>query len=162
MSFDITKNWCRNAGKREDGLDVAAGLIAADPMFGGEEHADDSPEASRLALGRFINLMRRSYGLSIEDLAHKADVEIADLFSLENHASHSPDARTLYQLSEVFGVSQKKLMGLSGLTYANDDHYVEEAVRYAAKSASVDALTPEEQAILNGFVAVLSENSKSK
>lgn len=91
MSFDITKNWCRNAGKREDGLDVAAGLVTADPMFGGEEHADDSPEASHLALGRFINLMRRSYGLSIEDLAHKADVEIADLFSLENHASHSSE-----------------------------------------------------------------------
>ena len=53
-------------------------------------------------------------------------------------------------------------MSLAGLTHANDDHYVEEAVRYAAKSASVDALTPEEQAILNGFVAVLSENSKSK
>ena len=51
-------------------------------------------------------------------------------------------------------------MGLAGLTHANDDH--EEAVRYAAKSASVDALTAEEQAILNGFVAVLSENSKSK
>lgn len=162
MTFDITKDWCRKLGAREDGLDIGAGIIASDLVFTHEGGADDSPEASRLALGRFISLMRRNQGLSIEGLAHKADIEIGDLFSLENNAAHLPDARTLYQLSEVFGVSQEKLMGLSGLTHSNDDHYVDEAVRYAAKSASVEVLSNEEQSILNGFISVLSENGKSK
>ncbi|WP_436399588.1 helix-turn-helix domain-containing protein [Roseobacter sp. S98] len=162
MTFDISKAWCRNAGAREDGLDIGAGVIAADPMFTHEAGADESPEASRLALGRFINLMRRDQGLSIEALAEKADIEIGELLSLENNAAHLPDVRTLYQLSEVFGVSQEKLMGLSGLTHANDDDYVEEAVRYAAKSASVEVLTEDEHAILNGLISVLSENAKQK
>ncbi len=162
MTFNITKGWCRTAGTREDGLDIAAGVIAADPIFTHEGGADDSPEASRLALGRFINLMRRNQGLSIEDLAQQADIEIGDLLSLENNAPYLPDARTLYQLSEVFDVSQEKLMGLSGLTHSKDDNYVEQAVRYAAKSASVEVLSDEEHSILNGFISVLSENSKRK
>jgi len=162
MTFEINKEWCRKAGARENGLNIGAGIIAADPMFTHEAGVDDSPNASRLALGRFINLMRRNQGLSIEDLAHKADIEIGDLYSLENNAIHLPDARTLYQLSEAFGVSQEKLMGLSGLTHSNDDHYVEEAVRYAAKSASVEVLSDDEHSILNGFISVLSENIKRK
>lgn len=162
MTFEINKDWCRKAGARENGLNIGAGIIAADPMFTHEAGVDDSPNASRLALGRFINLMRRNQGLSIEDLAYKADIEIGDLYSLENNASHLPDARTLYQLSEIFDVSQEKLMGLSGLTHSNDDHYVEEAVRYAAKSASVEVLSDDEHLILNGFISVLSENIKRK
>lgn len=162
MTFEITKAWCQSAGTREDGLDIAAGVIAADPTFHQDSGADGNPEASRLALGRFINLMRRGQGMSIEDLAQKADIELGDLFSLENNASFQPDARTLYQLSEIFDVSQEKLMGLSGLTHSNDNEYVEEAVRYAAKSASVEVLTVEETTILHGFISVLSENSKSK
>lgn len=162
MTFDISKAWCRNAGAREDGLDIGAGVIAADPMFTHEPGADESPEASRLALGRFINLMRRDQGLSIVSLAEKADIEIGELLSLENNAAHLPDVRTLYQLSEVFGVSQEKLMGLSGLTHANDGDYVAEAVRYAAKSASVEVLTEDEHAILNGLISILSENAKQK
>ncbi len=162
MTFDINKAWCRNAGAREDGLDIGAGIIAADPTFEHERGADESPEASRLALGRFINLMRRDQGLSIEALAEKADIEIGELLSLENNAAHLPDVRTLYQLSEVFGVSQEKLMGLSGLTHAKDDDYVEEAVRYAAKSASVEVLSEDEHAILNGLISVLSEKAHDK
>ncbi|UWQ57292.1 helix-turn-helix domain-containing protein [Leisingera caerulea] len=163
MTFDISKTWCRKAGAREDGFDVGAGFIAADPMFTHEGGgAEESSEASRLALGRFINLMRRDHGLSIEALAEKADIEIGDLLCLENNAAHLPDVRTLYQLSEVFGVSQEKLMGLSGLTHAIDDDYVEEAVRYAAKSASVEVLTEDERAILNGLISVLSESTEHK
>lgn len=162
MTFEINKTWCRNAGAREDSFNIGAGVIAADPMFTHEGGTDESPEASRLALGRFINLMRRDQGLSIEALAEIADIEIGELLSLENNAAHFPDVRTLYQLSEVFGVSQEKLMGLSGLTHANDGDYVEEAVRYAAKSASIEVLSEDEHAILNGLISVLSENAKHK
>jgi transcriptional regulator with XRE-family HTH domain len=162
MTFQITKAWCQTAGAHEDGLDIAAGKIAADPTFHQDSGADESPEASRLALGRFINLKRRGEGLTIEELADKADVDLGDLLSLESNASFLPDARTLYQLSEVFGVSQEKLMGLSGLTHPNNNEYVEEAVRYAAKSASIEVLSTEEASILNGFISVLSENNKTK
>lgn len=158
MTFEITKDWCQRMATREEGLDVAAGVIAADPVFDSDAGVDDSAEASLVALGRFINLMRRKQGLSIEGLAEKADVEIGELLSLEENTAHMPDTRTLYQLSEIFGVSQQKLMGLSGLTEAKDEDYVGEAVRYAAKSASVETLTPDEQRILNGFISVLSEH----
>ena len=162
MTFDINKGWCRNAGAREDGFDIGAGVIAADPMFTYEGGSDKSLEGSRFALGRFINLVRRNHGLSIEALAEKADVGIGELLSLENNAAYLPDMRMLCQLSEVFNVSREKLMGLSGLAHAENDDYVQEAVRYAAKSASLEVLSADEHAILNGLFSVLGENAKHK
>ena len=162
MTFDISKAWCLNASEQEEGLDIGAGLIAIDPIFSHEGNVDEGPEASRFALGRFINLMRRSRGLSMEALAEKADIEIGELLSLENNSTYLPDVRTLYQLSEVFEVSQEKLMGLSGLVSATNDDYKEEAVRYAAKSASVEVLSEDEQTILNGLISVLSENARKE
>ena len=48
-------------------------------------------------------------------------------------------------------------MGLSGLTKPKDVSYVEEAVRYAARSESIEELSAEEQAALYGLIFVLSE-----
>ena len=162
MTFDIGKTWCLNAGAREDGLDIGAGVIAADPIFTYEGSGNDSLEASRFALGRFINLMRRKQGLSIEALAEKTDIETGELLNLENDSAHLPDVRTLYQLSGVFGVSREKLTGLSELTHTNDGDHTEKAVRHAAQPASAGVLSEDEHAILNELISVLSENAKHK
>ena len=50
-------------------------------------------------------------------------------------------------------------MQLAGLAVANDDHFRQEAVRFAARSKSVEKLTREQKAALNAFVAVLSEDA---
>ena len=46
MPFDISKTWCRAAAAREDGLDIGAGPVAADPIFTPAGGLDKSPEAS--------------------------------------------------------------------------------------------------------------------
>ena len=101
--------------------------------------------------------MRRQQKLSVEALAERADVDVAEVMSIEADAHYLPDSRTLYQLALIFKVSHKRLMGLSGLTRPKDIQYVEEAVRYAAKSESIASLSPEEQAALEGLISVLSE-----
>lgn len=169
MTTKFTKDWCLAMARHEAGMEVGAGTIAIDPVFTQESpvqaHVDDVPAAladgdgdeSRLALGRFVTLMRRRDRLSIEQLADKADIEVGDLLSLEKDVHHVPEVRTIYRLAMVFGVSQKKLMGLSGLTRPKDVRYVGEAVRYAARSESISELTPEEAAALDGLIALLSE-----
>ena len=47
-------------------------------------------------------------------------------------------------------------MQLAGLA-ANDAGFRQEAVRFAARSESLERLTPEESSALEAFVAVLSE-----
>jgi hypothetical protein len=46
-------------------------------------------------------------------------------------------------------------MGLSGLTRSKDMSFVEDAVKYAARSESLEDLSEEEQAALDGLIAVL-------
>lgn len=157
MKIEVTKDWCMTMAQREAGAEVGAGLIAADPVFEGEAQHEIMFDESRVALGRFVQLMRRQRKVSLERLADQADIEIAELMSIEQDAHYLPEPRTIYQLANTFSVSQKKLMGLSGLTKPKDVSYLEEAVRYAARSESIKELSPEEQAALDGLISVLSE-----
>jgi hypothetical protein len=50
-------------------------------------------------------------------------------------------------------------MQLAGLTVQNNNRLNDEAARFAARSDPVVALTDEERAALEAFVAVLSEQS---
>ncbi len=153
----MTESWCISKAKLEGNEEIGVGTIARDPSFQDNNDTIENVDKSRIALQRFVGLSRRQKNLSVSQLAEKADVDFEELNGIETDPHYEPEARTLYQLANVFGVSQKKLMGLSGLTQPKDIKYVEEAVRYAARSESISKLTPEEQAALDGLIAVLSE-----
>lgn len=157
MKINVTKAWCEKMARREACAEIGAGLLAVDPIFDNEFVSEAFSDETRFVLQRFIELGRRGMNLSVEQLAEKADIEISDLISIEADIHHLPEPRTLYQLAQVFDVSQGKLMELSGLTKPKDVNYLEEAVRYAARSESIEKLNPEEQAALDGLVSVLSK-----
>ena len=155
----LTPDWCLAMAELEIGHEVGAGMTALDPLVTAAAGSLDNSDESRLALGRFVSLARRRERLSLEDLATRADVDVGELLSIERDTQHLPETRTIYQLANVFGVSQRKLMGLSGLTKQKDVKYVDEAIRYAARSESIALLTSEEAAALEGLIAVLSERN---
>jgi len=141
----------------EADAEIGAGLYAFDPVLdGAHAAAKDSDEDSRVAFGRFIRLMRRHRGLTLEKLADDTDVEIVELVEIEDDPRYKPRLRTVYQLANYFEVPQAKLQQVAGLTIPRDARLIDEAVRFAARSESVAALTPEEQAALEAFVTVLS------
>ena len=157
MKITVTENWCISKAKGEVDFEIGAGIIAADPTFESATHKLDPMDESRIALQRFVELSRRKRNLTQAQLAKAADIDLEELEGIEKDIHFLPETRTLYQLAKVFDVSQQKLMGLSGLTVPKDISYVEEAVRYAARSESLSKLTPDEQAALDGLIAVLSE-----
>ena len=158
MKIEITKEWCLRMAQREADAEIGAGLVAFDPVFDGEASpVTETGEEPNIAFGRFVHLMRRRRGLTLEKLAEDTDVEIAELVEIEDDSRHKPKLRTVYQLANYFRVPQTKLQQVAGLTVPRDTRLLEEAVRFAARSESVTALTPEENAALEAFVAVLSE-----
>jgi len=157
MKFEISKKWCIEKAQVEEGDEIGAGVIGIDPLFEGDEGRVEILDESRIALGRFVQLKRRKEELTIEQLAERADIEISELLNIEHDASYEPEPRTVYQLAVTFKVDQSKLMVLSGLTRPKDVTFVEDALRYAARSESLEALSGEEQAALDGLIAVLSE-----
>lgn len=158
MKIEITKEWCLRMAEIEADAEIGVGLYALDPIFDGETMpTNDTNEESSIAFGRFVRLMRRDRGLTLEKLAEDTDVEIAELIEIEDDTRHKPELRTVYQLANYFKVPRSNLLQVAGLTAPRDTRLIDEAVRFAARSESVAMLTPEERAALEVFVAVLSK-----
>lgn len=152
MKLNTPKQWFEKSARLEGDSAVGAGL----PAFFHETGAGLAAIELRLAFGRFVALMRRQLGLSIEQLAHRADVDVAELVTIEEKLDYVPEAMTVYNLARTFRTPEKSLLQLAGLTVRKDPAFVQEAVRFAAKSETIAKLTKEEQAALESFVAVLN------
>ena len=170
MKLDIKKEWCIRMAQLEGDAEIGAGRLATDPVFDDEtiptgasdgEKPDVWSEAHEighsLAFGRFVRLMRRQRGLTLEKLANDADIDMAVLVEIENDPHHKPELRTAYQLANYFKVPRSGLMQVAGLTAPKDVRLFDEAVRFAARSEPMAELSPEESAALDAFVAVLSK-----
>ena len=161
MKLEIRKEWCVRMAQLEGDAEIGAGRLAVDPVFDGEviPVAAGDEEGSNVAFGRFVRLMRRQRGLTLERLADDADVDMADLVEIESKPHHKPELRTAYQLANYFKVPRSGFLQVAGLTGPKDTKLFDEAVRFAARSEPTAALTSEESAALEAFVAVLSEQS---
>src|ERR1035441_6807061 len=157
MNAHRDEKWWRARAEREAGHFVSAGPLAQDPQF--EESSIPRPlerEQFRVAFGRFIELMQRSKGWTVEELASEADLEIGDVLLIEDDLTVLPEPRAVYQLAKVFEIPQTNLMQISGLTVPRDAALSQETVRFAARSQSVEKLSDSEHLALEQFVAVLS------
>jgi transcriptional regulator with XRE-family HTH domain len=157
MRIDLTKDWCTRMAQLEGDAEIGAGPLAIDPVFDGNAFPIEASEETVVAFSRFVQLARRSRGLSVEKLAEDADVEVVELVSIEENGQYKPDLRTVYQLANFFGVQRTNLLQVAGLAVPRDSHIINEAVRFAARSEPVAALTSEERSALDAFVSVLSE-----
>ncbi|PDT77641.1 transcriptional regulator [Bradyrhizobium sp. C9] len=151
--------------RREGDAVIGAGLLAFDPVSEERPTATGQTtvvEETRIAFGKFVNLMRRRRGFSMERLAEVADLDASELLVIEDDVHYVPEPRTVFKLAQTFEVSQRRLMQLAGLAAANDTGLRQEAVRFAARSEAVQKLTPEENSALEAFVAVLSEQDPKR
>ena len=163
MRLERSKDWWIKRAVEEGDANIGAGLTARDP--GPDVDMNQRPvqiDETRIAFGRFLNMMRRRAGLTVEGLADAAKVDASELLVIEDDLHYVPGPRTVYQLARIFDVPQARLMQLAGLTAANDAGLAEEAVRFAARAEAVHRLTPEESAALAAFVAVLSQQEPKR
>jgi hypothetical protein len=164
MRLERSKDWWIARARREGDTAVGAGLLAFDPAP--EERPSTAQavavEETHIAFGKFVNLMRRRRGYTMERLAEVADLDLSELLVIEDDVHYVPEPRTVFRLARTFQVSQRRLMQLAGLAAANDTGFRQEAVRFAARSESVQKLTPEETSALEAFVAILSEQDRKR
>lgn len=156
MKLTLTKDWVVRRAALEDDIDVAAGLAARHPSLESAQPSTPAPAETRLALGPLVQLTRRKHSLSMEKLAEEARVDLVEVVSIERDPSFRPEPRTVYQIAEVLQLPAKSLLQLSGNTVVKDEVFRDAAVRFAARSASVERLTSEERKILEEYVAFLS------
>lgn len=157
MKFTFDKAWLlsRAAEEDKDRTDIAAGALHLDllpPVTGTPKQENHIP-----AIGRLVSLSRRKRGWSVEDLAAAARIAMAEAIRIEHDLNYVPGPRTVYQLSTTLGLPRDRMLQLSGNMVVRDTQFGEEAVRFAARSESVEKLTREEQYALEEFVKFLSK-----
>ena len=174
MKLSFSNDWLRRAIAADPDVDVEAGPS----LSGGAEIEDlhrDEPQLEnvavmgtrnvvqlRVALGVLVHQLRLKHGLSVAELARRAQISEDELRQVEHDPHYTARPRLIYQLSEYFNVSLSTLSQMSGATHAVDRALYNTAVKYAARSDDVSTLTDEERDALDMFVAVLNESSRPK
>jgi transcriptional regulator with XRE-family HTH domain len=142
--------------QRIEGLEVLGGP-GLEAGKGAASTVVMSTDPKRQSLGKFIELSRRQMRLSVEQFAQKADVDLAELLAIEKAEEVTPGPRTICQLATILRTRVEPLMELAGLVVQKSVGLTETAVRFAARSEPMDALTKEEEEALNWFVKELSK-----
>jgi len=154
-----SQEWLRKMADAEDGCEGSS--------VGGLAHQlgvlplsfADSAQLTRSAFSKLIVLSRKGRGLSREQLAKEADVEVGELEGIENDLLASPEPRTIHKLAQILKLPEARLLELSGLVQRKDHLLDEPAIRFAACSGTMENLTPDEKRALQQFVKTLSKLS---
>jgi len=160
MKLAVTKAWCLAAARHEGDVEVGAGPIAFDPEPTMRSEAlgpEASSDPTYIAFGRAIQLLRRQHRLSVEKLAEEAQVDISEVVAIENDPHYRAEPRAVSKLAYVFKVNAKGFQQLAGNAIARDTRVRDEAMRFAARSGSIEQLTKEESQALEQLITVLGE-----
>jgi transcriptional regulator with XRE-family HTH domain len=120
---------------------------------------DPEADTIRYVFREVIKNLRRSRGLTTDQLARKLDIDRKGIISMEQSSTYRPSPLMLFKLSKFYGVSQRKLAELAGFVTKVNDKMKEQASRFAAQSDSFDNLNAEEKRTLDDFVRFLKEES---
>jgi transcriptional regulator with XRE-family HTH domain len=154
MNLHMTQEWLLKMAEKEgNGVVSVGGLVG---RVEANALALASPATERGALAQLVEWQRRKLRWSVEDLAEKANVEVEDVLAIET-GEGTPEPRTLFNLAAAINLPPQKLMHLAGLVASRDPRLEKAAVRFAARSAPIEALTADQAAALEEFVRVIAE-----
>src|SRR6476660_7157713 len=109
MKLNISNEWLAKRASIEEGHDVSAGHVDLEGLLLDTKTTEPSVanatpiefEGPRTAFGRLINLWRRKKGFRLDQLAERADVELAELIAIEQDVRYIPEPRTVFQLAKT-------------------------------------------------------------
>ena len=154
MKLEIGSDWLLRMAEAEGNGIISVGGLAS--RIEDELPATAAPSTERTALAQLIEWQRRKLRLTLEQLAAKANVDVEDVLAVER-GEGSDEPRTIHQLAQALKLPSGKLMLLAGLVRRRDSHLEKATVRFAARSASMDALSKEQSEALEEFVKTLAD-----
>ena len=165
MKLNISNEWLAKRAAIEEGHDVSSGHIDLEGLLldthTTKQSADNvSPteaEGPRTAFGLLINIWRRKNGVRLEQLAERADVDLAELLKIEQDVRYIPEPRTVFQLSKTLHFPNERLLQLSGNVIVRDSNLGHEAIRFAARARPDAKVTKDEQVAFEEFVKFLGK-----
>ncbi len=158
MNMNKNAEWLRKMAKDEANAVVSVGGLGVELANAHSRRQEEGDPLNRTVLAKLVEFRRRSLGMKVEQLADAAGVEVAELLAIESGEVSSPEGRTMFQLAQVLKLPPKKLMQLSGLTNVRDRRFDEAALRFAARSKPVEALSKEQREAMEELVKIMVES----
>ena len=113
-----------------------------------------------VAFGLLVRFSRRAKRLSVEQLAEKLSVDTDELQHIEKDPAYRARPRTISNIATFFNLPFTELTKLAGaVVVSNDDSFTNTALKFAAHSEDIAALSAEEQKLLQSFIRYLREKS---
>ena len=157
MKLNYPKEWFEQRIEKEGKVEIGAGIpAAARPVESAAEPKIRWIE-TLIAFGQFVALWRRSKGWNAEKLAAAAGLDREEVLQIECDPDGEPEPDAVCKLAEVFGVPSRSLLQLAGVGTGRAPRLREEAIRRAARSESMAALSDGERQALEALVQTLSE-----
>ncbi len=122
-------------------------MTAQDPEVGEMRHA----------FHLVVQMLRRRYGLTVDSLAQRADIDRDEIVAMERNNAYRPSPLTLHKLCDVYGIPERRMLVLAGAVKDVPQDFSERASRFAAQSESFAKLTKEERKALDELVQFLKE-----
>lgn len=159
MKFNIPYEWSMRMARAEvdAGVDAQFGAgspSAFDRWASGRRRENRSAQEPPETFGKVIQMMRRERHLSVEALAQKAAIDLAELRSIET-GEFGAQPVVVHRLADVFSVPPKKFMEVAGLIARRNTRLTDAAVRFAASADPSAKLTDAERAAWEEFVREL-------
>lgn len=124
------------------------------------EAADEvSQPPITVAFGLLVRFSRRAKRLSVEQLAEKLSVDTDELQHIEKDPAYRARPRTISNIATFFDLPFTELTKLAGAAVSNDDSFRNTALKFAAHSEDIAALSGEEKELLQSFIRYLREKS---
>lgn len=128
------------------------------PAFDAKAKEDAHAEQPlTVAFGLLVKLSRRAKRLSVEELAEKLSVDADELQCIEHKPEFRARPRTISKVANFFELPVAEVMKLAGAAVSNDVSFNSNALKFAAHSDDMAALTREEQEALKSFVRYLRD-----
>ncbi len=154
MKLEHPKEWFEHSALIEGDAEVGAGIAPTCRKI--EPPNKITALDTRIALGQFVSLWRRNHGWNAEKLAAEAGIDTEEVLEIEHDPYCEPEPDAVYKLAGILGVPSRKLMELAGLVENRTPHLREEAIRFAARSESLAALSELERQAFEAFVGALT------
>jgi transcriptional regulator with XRE-family HTH domain len=158
MNKEFDRKWLKKHAALEDGGFVSVGGFIS--TFEEKSSAGEEPvgvDALKHAFVKLLQLKRRERKLSVEELAAKADLDMAELLRIESDEGYVAAPFSVHKLAEFFKLPERPLMALAGLLKVKDAQFQQQALRFAARSEPVEKLSKEEHRALEEYVKFLCE-----
>ncbi len=148
MKMNQNREWLLRMADEEANCEVSAGGLAHET---GLLNRSGLRESARLSLGKFLELSRRQLHETLEGLAEKAGVDLAELTSLERGRGPVRNPKVLVRIAAALGVEGQPLLELAGLITTTDERLGKLAAQFSARLETVKPLEPEEEQALGWF-----------